>query len=101
MRFDSRRQTNMSEGNLTVAEIQERAAVPPMVKKKKPRFFLLTGAILLVALATVWMVKRSWPAKPVQPQANQTTELTVTVVHPQKASITIPVLPGQTQAYTD
>ena len=27
--------------------------------------------------------------------------MTVTVVHPQKASITIPVLPGQTQAYTD
>jgi RND family efflux transporter MFP subunit len=88
----------MSEGNLTVAEIQERAAVSPMVEKKKPRFFLLAGAILLVALAAVWMVKRSWP---VQPQANQTTELTVTVVHPQKASITIPVLPGQTQAYTD
>ena len=27
--------------------------------------------------------------------------MTVTVVHPQKALITIPVLPGQTQAYTD
>jgi RND family efflux transporter MFP subunit len=27
--------------------------------------------------------------------------MTVAVVHPQKASITIPVLPGQTQAYTD
>jgi RND family efflux transporter MFP subunit len=27
--------------------------------------------------------------------------MTVTVVHPQKASITIPVLPGQTEAYTD
>ena len=27
--------------------------------------------------------------------------MTVTVVHPQKAAITIPVLPGQTEAYTD
>jgi multidrug efflux pump subunit AcrA (membrane-fusion protein) len=27
--------------------------------------------------------------------------MTISVVHPQKASITIPMLPGQTEAYTD
>ena len=44
---------------------------------------------------------RSSLAQPIQPHSNKTAEMTVTVVHPQEASITIPVLPGQTEAYTD
>jgi RND family efflux transporter MFP subunit len=92
--------TNMSEGNLAVAEIQGRETVPPIVKKKRG-FSFLAGAILLVALAALGVVMRSSLAHPIQPPANQTAESTVTVVHPQKALITIPVLPGQTQAYTD
>jgi RND family efflux transporter MFP subunit len=99
--FHSRRQTNMSEGKLAVAEIQERETVPPIVKKRKLGFSFLAGAILLVALAAIWVVMRSSLAHPIQPHANLTAELTVTVVHPQKALITIPVLPGRTQAYTD
>ena len=91
----------MSEGKLAVAEIQERETVPPIVKKRKLGFPFLAGALLLVALAAIWVVRRSSLAQPIQSQANKTAELTVTVVQPQKASITIPVLPGQTQAYTD
>jgi RND family efflux transporter MFP subunit len=94
-------QTNMSEGNLAVAEIQEREAAPQIVKKGKLRFPLLAGAIVLVALAALGIESWFSRSQPIQERSNKDAEMTVTVVHPQKASITIPVLPGQTQAYTD
>jgi RND family efflux transporter MFP subunit len=94
-------QTNMSEGNLAVAEIQEREAAPKIVKKRKLRLSFLAGAIVLVALAALGI--ESWFSRTqlAQQHPNTVTEMTVAVVHPQKASIIIPVLPGQTQAYTD
>src|SRR5580704_12335987 len=91
----------MSEGNLAVAENQEREIVPPTVKKGKLRFPFLAGAMVLVALAAIGVVMRLSLAQPIQPQASEAAEMTVTVVHPEKASTRIPVLPGQTQAYTD
>jgi len=99
--FDSRKQTKMSQGNLGVVEIQEREAVPQIVRKRKVRFSFLARAILLVALAAIGVVMRSSLTQPIQQHSNKAAETTVTVVHPQKASITIPVLPGQTAAYTD
>jgi len=91
----------MSQGNLGVVEIQEREAVPQIVRKRKVRFSFLARAILLVALAAIGVVMRSSLTQPIQQHSNKAAETTVTVVHPQKASITIPVLPGQTAAYTD
>jgi RND family efflux transporter MFP subunit len=91
----------MSEGNLAVAENQEREIVPPTVKKGKLRFPFLAGAMVLVALAAIGVVMRLSLAQPIQPQASEAAEMTVTVVHPEKASTRIPVLPGRTQAYTD
>jgi multidrug efflux pump subunit AcrA (membrane-fusion protein) len=91
----------MSEGNLAVAEISERKAVPQIVKKRKLRLPFLAGAIVLVALATIGIESRFSRTPPIQQDSNKAAETTVTVVHPQKASTTIPVLPGQTEAYTD
>jgi len=91
----------MSHGNLGVVEIQEREAVPQIVRKRKVRFSFLAGAIVLVALAAIGVVMRSSLTQPIQQHSNKAAETTVTIVHPQKASITIPVLPGQTAAYTD
>jgi RND family efflux transporter MFP subunit len=96
-----RKQTNMSEGNLAVAETQGREAVPQIVRKRKLRLPFLAGAIVLVALAAIgieWWFSRT---QPIQQHSNTAAEMTVTVVYPQKALITIPVLPGQTEAYTD
>src|SRR5208283_5528766 len=101
IQFDSRKQTKMSHGNLGVVEIQEREAVPQIVRKRKVRFSFLAGAIVLVALAAIGVVMRSSLTQPIQQHSNKAAETTVTIVHPQKASITIPVLPGQTAAYTD
>jgi RND family efflux transporter MFP subunit len=91
----------MSEGNLAVAEVQEREAAPQIVKKRKLRVPFLAGAIVLVALAALGIESWFSRTQPIQERSNKDAEMTVTVVHPQKASITIPVLPGQTQAYTD
>jgi RND family efflux transporter MFP subunit len=96
-----RKQTNMSEGNLAIAEIHEREAVPQMVRKRKLRFPFLAGAIVLVAVAAIGVALRFSRTQSIQQHSNEAAEMAVTVVHPQKASITIPVLPGQTEAYTD
>lgn len=84
-----------------VVEIQEREAVPQIVGKRKVRFSFLARAIVLVALAAIGVVMRSSLTQPIQQHSNKAAETTVTIVYPQKASITIPVLPGQTAAYTD
>jgi RND family efflux transporter MFP subunit len=91
----------MNEGNLGVAEIDEREAVPQIARKRKPKFSLLAGAVVLIALAAIGVVMRSSRIHATQQHSDGVAEMTVTVVHPQKASITIPVLPGQTEAYTD
>jgi RND family efflux transporter MFP subunit len=91
----------MSEGNLGVAEINERKAVPQIARKGKIKFSFLAGAVVLIALAAIGIEMRFSITQPTQQHSNTAAEMTVTVVHPQKASITIPVLPGQTEAYTD
>jgi RND family efflux transporter MFP subunit len=96
-----KKKTNMSEGNLAVAEMHEREAIPQMAKKRKLRLTFLAGAIVLVAFAALGIESWFSRTQPIQQHSNMVTEMTVTVVRPQKASITIPVLPGQTEAYTD
>ena len=91
----------MSEGNLAAAEIHEREAAPHIVKKRRIRFPFLAGAIVLVALAAIGLRWRPSGTQSIQPHSDKAAEMTVAVVHPKKASITIPVLPGRTEAYTD
>ena len=75
--------------------------MPPIARKRKIKFSFLAGAVLLIALAAIGVEMRSSRTQPIQQHANKAAEMSVAVVHPQKASITIPVLPGQTEAYTD
>jgi RND family efflux transporter MFP subunit len=91
----------MSQGNLGAVEILERKGVPQIPRKRKVKFFFLAGAVVLMALVAIGVELRSSRTQLIQEHANKAAEMTVAVVHPQKASITIPVLPGQTQAYTD
>jgi RND family efflux transporter MFP subunit len=91
----------MSQFDLGVDEIQERKSVPQIARKSRRKFSFLPGAVVLIALAAIGIELRSSRTQPSQQHPNKAAEMTVTVVHPQKASITIPVLPGQTEAYTD
>jgi RND family efflux transporter MFP subunit len=100
--FASNQKPNkMSQANLGAVEIHEREAVPLVARKRKKIFSFPAGAVVLIALAAIGVVMRSSIIHPTQQHFNKAAEMTVTVVHPQKASITIPVLPGQTEAYTD
>jgi RND family efflux transporter MFP subunit len=91
----------MSQANLGAVKIQERTAVPQIARKRKIKLLFPAGVVVLIAFAAIGIEMRSSRKKPIQRHTNATVAMTVTVVHPQKASIAIPVLPGQTEAYTD
>jgi RND family efflux transporter MFP subunit len=89
----------MSQDTLGAVEVQESKAAPKIAGKRRKKFSFLAGAVVLIALAAIgiWATRR----QSIEPQSAKATEMTVTVVHPQKVPITIPVLPGRTEAYTD
>src|SRR5262249_50831680 len=91
----------MSQGNLGIVETNEREAVPQLARERKIKFSFSAGAVVLIALAAIGVEMRSPRTQPIQQHSNKAAEMSVTVVHPRKASITIPVVPGQTEAYTD
>lgn len=87
----------MSQGSLV--EISEQKSAPQRAEKTRRKFPFLAGAVVLIALAVIGSKVRSSRTEAVRQRWQPVAE--VTVVHPQKAAITIPVLPGQTEAYTD
>ncbi len=91
----------MSQGSLDVVEVQEFKPIPQKGGKKRAKWPFLAGVVVLVMLAVTGVELRSSKTQPIQQQLNGAAEMAVSTVHPQKASITIPVLPGQTEAYTD
>jgi RND family efflux transporter MFP subunit len=91
----------MSQSHIGVVEIQEQKFASAIAGKGKRQLSFLAGAVVLIALVVIGIELRSSRTQPMQPDANKAAEMAVTVVHPQKALITIPVLPGETQAYTD
>jgi RND family efflux transporter MFP subunit len=91
----------MNRGNFGVVEIQAHKSVPQSARKGRAKFSFLVGAVVLVTLAAIGVELRFARTHKIQQHPNKTVEMTVSVIHPQKASVTIPVLPGQTEAYTD
>jgi RND family efflux transporter MFP subunit len=91
----------MSQDTLGAVEIREGKAAPKIVRKRKREFSFLAGAVVLIALAAVVAKMPAPRTQPVQGHSDDAAEMAVTVVHPQKAPISIPVLPGRTEAYTD
>jgi RND family efflux transporter MFP subunit len=91
----------MSQFDLDAVEIQERKSVPQIARKRRRKFSFLPGAVVLLALAAIGIELWSSRTQPSQLLSNKAAGMTVTVVHPQKAPIAIPVLPGRTEAYTD
>ena len=91
----------MSQSNLGIVEIQEHKSVPQIATKRRVTFPFVAGAVVLVALAVIGFGVRFSRTQAVRQRSQPAAEMTFAVVHPQQASITIPVLPGQTEAYTD
>ena len=91
----------MSQGSLDVVEVQELESIPKKARKRRTKLPFVAGTVVLIAFAVIGVELRSSRTRQFQKHSNKAAETTVTVVHPQKASITIPVLPAQTEAYTD
>jgi RND family efflux transporter MFP subunit len=99
-RFDSEKQPTMSQGSLDVVEVQEFKPIP-RGGKKRAKWPFLAAVVVIVTLAATAVELRSSKTQAIQQQLNGADEMAVSTVHPQKEPITIPVLPGQTEAYTD
>jgi RND family efflux transporter MFP subunit len=99
--FASEKQPKMSQGSLDVVEVQEFKPIPQKAGKKRAKWPFLAGVVVLVTLAFTAVELRSSKNQAIHQQLNRVAEMAVSTVHPQKTSITIPVLPGQTEAYTD
>jgi biotin carboxyl carrier protein len=95
------KQTNNECSNFGVAEIQEQEDVPQIPRKGRRKFPFLAGVVAFIALTAIGIKVRSSRTHSIQTHSDRAAEISVTVVRPGKASIRIPVLPGQTQAYTD
>jgi RND family efflux transporter MFP subunit len=91
----------MSQANVDIVEIQEEKSVAQIPRRKRVPFPFPVAALLLVAFALIGVALWSSRTQAIRQRSHSSAEVTVTVVHPQKASITIPALPGQTEAYTD
>src|SRR5246127_130478 len=92
----------MTVGNLSVREIEEHKSAPKKSKKRGTILFFVAGGIVCVAVALLSHQLGSPHAQVLQPTSPARTEMTVSVVHPQKVSSTVLLdLPGQLQAYTD
>jgi cell division septation protein DedD len=98
----SQNQTEISQGSSGVVEIPGHKSVPDKPgKSTKKKIPFLAGAVILIALGVIGLEVRSSRTQAVHHALQPAAELTVSVIHPRKAPITIPVLPAQTQAYTD
>jgi RND family efflux transporter MFP subunit len=91
----------MSQVTLGAVEIQERKTAPKFAGNRKKEFSFLAGVVVLIALVAIGLQTQASRRKSIQRHPDSAAEMTVTVVHPEKAPVTIPVLPGRTQAYTD
>jgi RND family efflux transporter MFP subunit len=92
----------MSVANLKVTETEERISTPKKSRKGRIILFFVAGAVVYIAITLLSRQLGSPHAQVLQPTSPARTEMTVSVVHPQKVSSTVLLdLPGQLQAYTD
>src|SRR5260221_998436 len=92
----------MSAGNLKVSETPECKTASPKTGRKRIFVFIAVGAIACIAIALLSRQLGPPHAQVLRPTSPARTEMTVSVVHPKKASSTVILnLPGQLQAYTD
>jgi RND family efflux transporter MFP subunit len=91
----------MSQKSLGVLELERQKDPAHNARKPRAKWPFLAGILIVFVIALVWFQLRSSRRQAAGQRPIAKSEMAVTVVHPQKTSITIPVLPGQTEAYTD
>src|ERR1700726_2664688 len=94
----------MSQGTLKQTEpLEESPPIPPeKANRKGVKIYFLAGGALFIAIAVFGVWSRRAKTTGLQQQSNEAAQMVVTVIHPEKASTTIPLqLPGQTRAYIE
>src|ERR1700722_1168501 len=93
----------MTQGTLKKTQPVENA--PPIAERssrKGMKFFFLVGGALFIAIAVWGISSRNAKNVGLQQESNEAAQMVVTVIHPEKASTTIPLqFPGQTRAYIE
>jgi RND family efflux transporter MFP subunit len=93
----------MTQGTLKPTEPLEHK--PPILDKtnrKGVRLPFLAGGALFIAIAVMGIYSRTTLETGLQQRSNEAAQLIVSVIHPEKASTTIPLqLPGQTRAFIE
>ena len=89
----------------TLKETEPLDQKPPIAEKtsrKGIKLFFLAGGALFIAIAILGISSRAAKNAGLQQQSNEAAQVIVSVVHPERASTTIPLqLPGQTRAYIE
>lgn len=94
----------MSQGTLKETEPLEESPPIPTEKanRKGVKIYFLAGGALFIAVAVLGISSRIESTTGLEQRSNEAAQIIVSVIHPEKASTTIPLqLPGQTRAYIE
>ena len=94
----------MSQGTLKQTEpLEESPPIPPeKANRKGVKIYFLAGGALFIAVAVLGISSRIESTAGLEQRSNEAAQIIVSVIHPEKASTTIPLsLPGQTRAYIE
>ena len=93
----------MTQGTLKPTEPLDQQ--PPTLDKTSRKGFklpFLAGGALFIAVAIIGIYSRTTSETGLQQRSDEAAQMVVSVIHPEKASTTIPLqLPGQTRAYIE
>ena len=93
----------MSQGTLKQTEpLEDSPPIPEKSNRKGVKLFFLAGGALFIAVAVLGISSRLASNTGLEKRSNEAAQIVVSVIHPEKASTTIPLqLPGQTRAYIE
>ena len=93
----------MSQGTLKQTEpLEDSPPIPEKGNRKGMKLSFLAGGALFIAVAIMGISSRVASNKGLEQRSNEAAQVIVNVIHPEKASTTIPLqLPGQTRAYIE
>ena len=94
----------MSQGTLKQTEPLEESPpiAPEKANRKGVKIYFLAGGALFIAVAVLGISSRIESTAGLEQRSNEAAQIIVSVIHPEKASTTIPLsLPGQTRAYIE
>jgi RND family efflux transporter MFP subunit len=93
----------MTQATLKKTEpLEHKSPIAETTSRKGVKFPFLLGAVIFIGIAVFGIWSRTSKTAGLQQQSNDAAQMVVTVIHPEKASTTIPLqLPGQTRAYIE